>query len=111
MATQPGEIIVARCGLVCSHCGAHRRGKCRGCHSDRPMFANCPVKACATFHECTTCADCTRYSDLRLCTKLNNFISKIFGFLFRTDRIGNLEQIRQIGLEAFKTQRAASGRK
>jgi len=50
------------------------------------------------------------YSDLRECDQLNNFFSKVFGFIFRTDRIGNLERIREIGLEAFKAEKASDDR-
>jgi hypothetical protein len=105
------ETIVARCGLACSNCGAYRHGKCAGCHSEKPMFSRCPVKACAIEKACTTCADCTAFPDLRACPKLNSFLSRLFGLIFRSDRIGNLYRIRQIGLEAFKTERQAAGRK
>lgn len=109
-ATVP-DVIVARCGLVCSNCGAFRAGRCQGCHSERPMFRNCPVKACTSQRGCTTCADCTEFADLRQCGKLWNWISRVFAAIFRSDRIGGLERIREIGLEAFKAERAASGRK
>jgi len=42
---------------------------------------------------------------------LNNFISRIFGLIFRSDRIGGLYRIREIGLDAFKSERRACGRK
>jgi hypothetical protein len=105
------ETIVARCGLVCSNCGAFRRGRCGGCHSDKPMFARCPVKACAIEKGCATCADCETFPNLRACGKLNNCIARIFGFIFRSDRIGGLYRIREIGLDAFKTERQANCRK
>ena len=111
MSTAVTEVIVARCGLVCSNCGAFRCGKCGGCHCDKPMFARCPVKACAIEKGCTTCAACESYPDLKACRKLNSFIARIFGFIFRSDRIGSLYHIREIGLEAFKTERRASGKK
>ncbi len=94
--------IVAYCGLVCSDCGAFKKLKCHGCHSDKPMFGNCPVRKCAVDGNYGTCAECREFEDLKRCRKLNNFVSKLMGFVFRTDRIGNLKRIREIGLEKFK---------
>ncbi len=111
MPESTSAIMVARCGLVCSNCGAMRSGRCQGCHSDRPMFKCCPVKACAVERQCDTCADCREYYDLRHCRKLNSLVSRIFGFIFRSDRIGNLNRIREVGLEDFIAERQASGRK
>jgi hypothetical protein len=111
MSAAPTELIVARCGLVCSNCGAFRRDRCGGCHSDKPMFSRCPVKACAVEKGCSTCAACESFPDLRACGKLNNFIARIFGFIFRSDRIGSLYRIREIGLDAFKAERHANRRK
>lgn len=104
-------VIVACCGLVCSNCGAYKRDKCKGCHSDKPLFASCPVKACATFRQFSTCAECTPYHDLTQCGKLHNYISRLFGWVFGTNRIGNLCRIREIGLEAFKAEKQAKGTK
>ncbi len=99
-----GEAIIAYCGLVCSECGQFKRQKCQGCHSEQPMYKGCRVKKCAMDKGISTCADCVEFSDLKRCGKLNNFISKIFGLIFRTDRLGNLECIRGCGLEKFRSQ-------
>lgn len=107
MAGDAPDIIVGCCGLVCSNCGAHRKGRCQGCHSDKPMFRNCPVKTCVKFRGFATCAECSAYPDLTQCGKLHNFISRLMGWIFRSDRIGNLNRIRQEGLEAFKAERPA----
>lgn len=103
--------IVACCGLVCSNCGALRKGKCQGCHGDKPMFRNCPVKACVKSHDYGTCANCGEFKDLHDCGKLDNFISRLFGWLFGSNRIGNLCRIREVGLEAFKAERITSKEK
>jgi len=102
MAEVSSGKIVAYCGLLCSECGAFRKHKCQGCHSEKPMFRNCPVKKCAAGRNYSTCAECGDFEDLKGCGKLNNFVSKILGFVFRTNRIGNLRRIREIGLEQFK---------
>jgi len=94
--------IVAYCGLECSECGAFKKLKCQGCHSDRPMFRSCPVKKCAVSRTYSTCAECGDFEDLKGCRKLNNIVSRLMGFVFRTNRIGNLHRIREIGLERFK---------
>ena len=102
------EPVVAYCGLVCSDCGAYKKQKCAGCFSDKPLFRNCPVKKCAGERNLTTCADCSEYEDLRQCKKLNSFIAKLFQAIFRSNRIGNLEQIRADGLESFKKSLSVS---
>lgn len=102
MENDAEDVIVAYCGLVCSECGAYTRGRCQGCHSDKPMYRGCKVKPCAIERNCSTCAACEDFPDLRKCRKLNNVISKVFGFIFRSNRIANLDRIRQIGLDEFK---------
>lgn len=89
--------IVAYCGLVCSDCGMYKKGRCQGCHSDKPMMKNCTVKKCAAEKHYKNCADCCEFENLADCKKLNNFISKTFAFIFRTDRLGNLNKIREAG--------------
>ena len=103
MSENGNEKIIAYCGLVCSDCGAYKKHKCQGCHSEKPMFKNCPVKKCAIENSFSTCADCVEFEDLKQCKKLNSFISKIFGLIFRSDRIGNLNKIREKGLDTFKS--------
>ncbi|MBW1670308.1 MAG: hypothetical protein JRJ43_07395 [Deltaproteobacteria bacterium] len=55
-------------------------------------------------NEYDTCADCKDFQDLRECRKLNNIISKIFGFFAETNRIESLNCIREMGLEKFKAE-------
>ena len=87
MAECASEKIVAYCGLVCSDCGAYKKGRCGGCHSEKPMNGGCKVKPCAKDRGYCTCAECSEFDNLKDCKKLNNFISKIFGFVFRLDRL------------------------
>ena len=105
MSEATKEFVLAYCGLVCSDCGAYRKGRCQGCHSEKPMYAGCKVKPCAQERNCSTCADCKEFENLKDCKKLNNIISKIFSLVFRSNRIGNLNRIRQIGLEGFEEER------
>ena len=107
MSEDSKEVVLAYCGLVCSDCGAYLKNKCQGCHSDKPMSINCKVKPCAQEKGYTTCAECTDFEKFEDCKKLNNFISKVFGFIFRSDRIGNLNRIKQIGVDSFKQEKQA----
>ncbi len=106
MAEIAEKPIIACCGLVCSECGAFKKQRCEGCHSEKPMNIGCKVKPCVTERNCTTCAECGDFENLKDCKKLNNFISKIFGLIFRSDRIGNLNQIRQTGLDKFIAEKS-----
>ncbi|MCK5173858.1 MAG: DUF3795 domain-containing protein [Planctomycetes bacterium] len=105
MSGESKEVVVAYCGLVCSDCGAYLKGRCQGCHCDKPMNKGCKVKPCAQERNCSTCGDCGGFENLKECDKLNNFISKIFAFIFRSDRIGNLNRIREIGIDRFKEEK------
>ena len=102
--------IVAYCGLACSNCGMYLKEKCAGCHGPRPMNRKCKMKVCAMEHGYITCADCTEFENLNDCKKLNNIVSKFFGFIFRTNRIGNLNRIREVGLEAFIEEKRKEGK-
>jgi hypothetical protein len=98
------DIIIGYCGIVCSSCGAYKRGKCKGCYSENRLYKSCKVRACNIEKGYSSCADCKEYHNLRDCKKLNNFISKIFSLIFRTNRIKNLERIREIGIENFRKE-------
>jgi hypothetical protein len=101
--------LVASCGLYCGACGAYRRGRCRGCRVG-PRFACCPVRKCCNENGYATCADCKQFPNPRDCKKFNNFVSKLFGLLFRSDRRACIMQIRQYGLRGHAELMAAAGR-
>ena len=107
MSEDSKEFVLAYCGLVCSQCGAYVKGRCGGCHSDKPMNMGCKVKPCVQERNYSSCADCADFENLKECKKLNNFISKIFEFIFRNDKIGNLNCIREIGAEKFQQEKQA----
>lgn len=104
MSENAGEFVLAYCGLVCSGCGMFLKNKCQGCHSDKPMYRNCKVRRCAITQEYSSCAECKDFENLKECEKLYNLISRLFGFIFRTSRIANLERIREIGFDKFKEE-------
>ena len=105
------ELIVACCGLCCSNCGMHKKGKCQGCHHERPIHRNCQIKACVYENGFSTCAECLTFTDLKQCGKLHNLVSRFLGLIFGTNRIGSLYEIRSDGLGVFKGKRQLDGKK
>jgi len=98
---------VAACGLCCETCRAYAKGKCTGCRQNEKATW-CAVRTCCGEHDWTTCAECT-LMPLSECRKFNSFISKCFKFVFRSDRAGCIERIREVGLEAFVAEMKAAG--
>lgn len=103
------EKLVAYCGLYCGACGSHRKGRCPGCHENHKA-SWCAVRRCCINHRYSSCAQCTEYTDPKACAKYNNFIAKVFGFVFRSDRAACIQQIRDIGLNGHASAMAQSGR-
>lgn len=99
--------LVAYCGLYCGSCGSYKKGKCKTC-KDGGGFSRCKVRKCCAELNYQTCAECEK---LENCKTVDNFISKIFALIFRSNRKGNLHQIREIGLEKWVEEQAASGKK
>lgn len=99
--------LVAHCGLYCGACGAYRRGRCPGCH-DNQKATWCKVRTCCLENHYSSCAECRTVADPRDCRKFNNFISKLFGLVFRSDRRACLVQIAEKGLQGHAELMAAS---
>lgn len=107
MADESKSQLVAYCGLFCGGCGSYTRGRCKGC-KDGGGFSSCKVRICSIDREYRSCAECEEVLD---CKKLNNFISKVMAFIFRSDRKGNLQGIKEMGIERWAEERSASGKK
>ncbi len=43
------------------------------------------------------------------CRKFNNFMGKLFGLVFRSDRRGCIERIREVGEKAFAEEMRLAG--
>jgi hypothetical protein len=99
--------LIAYCGLYCGACGAYLKGKCPGC-KENVKATWCQVRACNREYQYASCADCKHVTQFAECRKLNNFVSKIFAFLFRSDRPGCLAMIRQKGYEGYARHMAAN---
>lgn len=101
--------LVAYCGLYCGACGKYLRDKCPGCKKNEKA-GWCQVRVCCISSNYLSCADCKTVKDVSDCKKFNNFISKIFAFLFRSNRRGCINLIAEKGYERFAKQ-MAEGRK
>ncbi len=101
--------LVAFCGLYCGACGAYLKEKCPGCHGN-VKASWCKVRACCLDSGYSSCAMCVEFSDPKECRKFHNLISRIIGFVLRSDRGACIAQIRQQGIEGHAREMAASGR-
>ncbi len=99
--------LVAYCGLYCGGCGRYKKGKCKACKLGGG-FSRCKVRICATDRGFQSCAECAEVIE---CKEFNSFISKVFAFIFRSDRKGSLAQIRDMGIEKWAEERDVSGLK
>lgn len=105
----PDTQLVAYCGLFCGACGKYLRGKCPGCH-DNTKASWCAVRSCNIERKLSSCAECSEFPDVKQCRKFNNAISKVFGFLFRSDRAACIAQIKSLGLLGHAEIMAGLGR-
>jgi hypothetical protein len=101
--------LVASCGLYCGACRSYLKGRCLGCRENKKATW-CKIRTCCAEGKIATCASCARYVDPNDCKKFNNFISKIFGFLFKSDRAACISQIKRLGLDGHAARMAESGR-
>lgn len=98
--------LVAYCGLYCGACKRHLDEKCPGCHENRKA-SWCKIRLCCMDNGFSSCADCREFSDPRDCKLFNNFISKVFGIIFRSDRGACIDQIKTLGIEGHAAKMAA----
>lgn len=101
------NLPIAACGLYCGTCRRFERGKCPGCAANSAATW-CSVRTCCGENGWQSCADCTRMP-LEKCGKFNNFIGKVFGVIFRSDRSGCIRRIREVGAAAFAEEMQRSG--
>jgi hypothetical protein len=89
---------VAACGLYCGACKAYLAERCDGCR-ENTKATWCRVRSCCNERSLSSCAECADFPDPRRCAKFNNFMSKLFGLILRSDRAACVAQIRRLGLE------------
>ena len=97
--------LVAFCGLYCGACKAYLKEKCPGCQKNEKA-GWCKVRTCCIGKAIPTCTDCTEYPNPRDCGKYDNFIARLFGLVFRSDRAACIKQIGEIGLEGHAIKMA-----
>jgi hypothetical protein len=97
--------LVAACGLYCGACKSYLSGKCPGC-KDNEKAGWCKIRVCIRENQYATCADCKQFNSASECGQFNNFMAKLFGVIFRSDRQGCIDRIKQIGLEAYAAEMA-----
>jgi len=97
--------LVAYCGLFCGACKKYLSEKCPGCHGNEKA-SWCTVRSCCMEMKIASCAECSEFPDPRGCKKFNNFFSKLFGLIFRSDRAACIACIRKDGLEAYAARMA-----
>ena len=110
--------MIAACGLYCGACRKYRMGKCPGCNTinaDNPglgqplnkWLQRCKIRKCCKEKGFHTCAECK--TDVKECRIHNNFIGKIFAFVFRSDRAACIRYIRENGEQAFAEEMTRRG--
>jgi hypothetical protein len=50
-------------------------------------------------HDYSSCAECEEFTNQSECKKYNNIISKIVGFVLRSDRAACVMQIKKMGIQ------------
>lgn len=101
--------MVAYCGLYCGACRSHLKGRCPGCH-DNAKAKWCTVRTCCIERSYKSCAECADLADPMACGKYNNFIARVFGFIFRSNRAACIAQIKALGLEGHADAMAKEGK-
>lgn len=102
------ENLVAFCGLYCGACTRYLKGKCPGCR-ENVKAAWCGVRSCCIANRYRNCADCAAFEDVNECGKFNNFFSRIFALVLRSDRKACIEALRRVGPAAFAHAMAEKG--
>ncbi|MCX6235560.1 MAG: DUF3795 domain-containing protein [Bacteroidetes bacterium] len=100
--------LIAYCGLYCGACRTYLKGKCPGC-LENVKATWCKTRRCAIENKYLSCADCTKV-DFMACTKFNNFISRLFGVIFNSDRPACIKRIKEIGYDNYASEMATNKR-
>lgn len=99
METKPGLSLVAFCGLYCGECYKFKKGKCPGCEKNTKATW-CKIRTCCLENNLKSCADCNM-EGVKTCKKFNNPVSRLFAFVFNSDRPAGIQLIKDEGYEGF----------
>ncbi len=100
MSQNEKELLVSACGIYCGACHRFKKGKCPGC-AENHAASWCKIRVCTKERGYVTCAECQEVSNANNCSKFNTFVSKIFSFLFRSDRVASLRLISKVGVAQY----------
>lgn len=98
--------LVAFCGLYCGACRSYLKGSCPGCQKNEKA-SWCNIRNCCLKQDSRSCADCKENKDPVECKKFNNFISKLFAIVFRSDRVACIGRIRILGIKDYAAEMAS----
>jgi Protein of unknown function (DUF3795) len=98
--------LIAYCGLYCGACHKFIKAKCQGCHT-ATKAGWCKVRSCNIEHQYNSCADCKEFKDPKDCRKFNNFFSKLYSVVYRSDRAAGIRKIKIDGSRAYAAYMAA----
>ncbi|NQU66257.1 MAG: DUF3795 domain-containing protein [SAR324 cluster bacterium] len=91
---------VAFCGLYCGACKKYLNEKCAGCQENEKATW-CGVRSCCLENGYQSCADCKSYADPNGCKMYDNFMARLFGFIFRSNRQACINTIKKEGYEKY----------
>jgi hypothetical protein len=100
--------LVAYCGLYCGACRRFLQEKCPGCRENEKA-SWCKVRTCGMDHHYGSCADCTEFAEPNDCRIFDNFVSRLFGLIFRSNRAACIAQIRDLGVDGHAEKMSALG--
>jgi hypothetical protein len=92
--------IIAYCGLYCSNCNKFKNEKCPGC-MENEKASWCKIRLCCREREIANCGECKEFQNPMDCSMYNNFMSRAFGFIFRSDRARCVAHIRAKGADDY----------
>ncbi len=98
--------LISYCGLYCGNCRAYNKGNCPGCR-EKTDAGWCKVRTSVVERRYFTCADCP---EMDTCNIRDNWLSKIFEFVFRSDKTLNLTVMREKGYDFFVAEVEQSGK-
>jgi len=102
--TESAELVAA-CGLYCGACGAYLKEKCDGCAKNEKA-SWCKIRICCKTNNRKSCAECKEFQEVMDCNKFNNFMSKLFALIFKSNRAACVKQIKECGLDGHAKKMA-----
>ncbi len=91
--------LVSYCGLYCGKCKKYINGKCPGCQKNTKATW-CKIRTCNIENDYASCAEC-KLDGIENCKKFNNPVSKLFAFVFNSDRPAAIQLIKDEGYNGF----------